>query len=871
VPGHPSPSAAVQADATRTGRDGLSSADAARRLVAYGPNAVRTHRARALLVLGRQFRSPLLVLLLVTAGASYWLGQRTDAVIIAIIVAASVGLGFVNEYRAEKASEAMHSRIQHLALVVRDGQPQQVSVVDLVPGDLVHLSLGSVVPADLQLVEATDLECDEGVLTGEARPTAKIVTPAGANAAADDSPGIAWMGTVVHAGSGVGVVVATGARTQFGSIAAGLGDTQPETAFQAGLRRFSMLLLVVAGVLSGLILVANLLLRRPFLDSVLFALAIAVGITPQLLPAVVTTSLATGARSLARRKVLVKRLVCIEDLGDLDILVTDKTGTLTEGVLGFVAAVDTEGADDAHVLELGAWAADVETSDGQVVGGNPVDVTVWSAHHSDGPSPRRLGELPFDHDRRMSSVVVQHADGTRTLIVKGAAESVLAACSAVPEVARATLRDLYADGRRVVAVAHRAAPGLVAPTTSDEHDLVLAGYLVFGDPAKTSAEQSLHRLDSLGITVKVATGDSAQVATLLCTSLGLDPGTVLTGSDVDAMDDTELASAVLTSNLFARVSPAQKGRIVRSLRQQGRSVGFLGDGVNDALALHHADVGISVDTATDVAKDAADIVLLEKSLDVLADGVAEGRRIFANTTKYLLMGTSSNFGNMFSAAAASTFLSFLPMLPSQILLNNLMYDAGQMTIPTDRVDPEQLVAPAHWDIAFIRRFMLFFGPLSSMFDFVTFALMLWVLHAGPDLFRSGWFVESLATQLLVIFAIRTRRIPFWRSRPSVPLAAASIALVLVAAMLPLSPLAPVLGFAAPPPAFYAALAAMVVAYLGLVEAGKRIFFRTRAVRAPSPRRRGQAHRVNRRASRFSTAAGRPGRSVLRRGVATVRS
>jgi Mg2+-importing ATPase len=337
------------------------------------------------------------------------------------------------------------------------------------------------------------------------------------------------------------------------------------------------------------------------------------------------------------------------------------------------------------------------------------------------------------------------------------------------------------------------------------------------------------------------------------------------------MDDTELASAVLTSNLFARVSPAQKGRIVRSLRQQGRSVGFLGDGVNDALALHHADVGISVDTATDVAKDAADIVLLEKSLDVLADGVAEGRRIFANTTKYLLMGTSSNFGNMFSAAAASTFLSFLPMLPSQILLNNLMYDAGQMTIPTDHVDREQLVAPAHWDIAFIRRFMLFFGPLSSMFDFVTFALMLWVLHAGPDLFRSGWFVESLATQLLVIFAIRTRRIPFWRSRPSVPLAAASITLVLVAAMLPLSPLAPVLGFAAPPPAFYAALAAMVVAYLGLVEAGKRIFFRTRAVRAPSPRRRGQAHRVNRRASRFSTAAGRPGRSVLRRGVATVRS
>jgi Mg2+-importing ATPase len=855
-------------DLAETGRDGLSASEAARRLAAYGPNAVRDHRARALLVLGRQLRSPLLILLLVTAAASYWLGEQTDAVIIAVIVAASVGLGFVNEYRAERASEAMHSRIQHLALVVREGRPQQVSVVDLVPGDLVHLSLGSVVPADLRLIAATDLECDEAVLTGEARPATKTATPTGDGLSADDRSGVAWMGTVVHAGTGVGVVLATGAHSQFGSIAAELGTTQPETSFQAGLRRFSMLLLVVAAVLSGLILVVNLLLHRPFLDSVLFSLAIAVGITPQLLPAVVTTSLATGARALTRRKVLVKRLVCIEDLGDLDILVTDKTGTLTEGALGFVAAVDAECADDADVLQLGAWAADVETSDGQVIGGNPIDVTVWQAYRGDTVAPTRLGELPFDHDRRMSSVVVEEADGARTLIVKGAAEAVLAGCSTVPDVAWVTLRGLYADGRRVIAVAHRPAAELVAPSEGDEHDLVLDGYLVFGDPTKASAAQSLRRLDDLGITVKVATGDSAQVATLLCTSLGLDVGTVLTGPEVDAMDDAELASAVIDSNLFARVSPGQKGRIVRALRREGRSVGFLGDGVNDALALHHADVGISVDTATDVAKDAADIVLLEKSLDVLADGVAEGRRIFANTIKYVLMGTSSNFGNMFSAAAASTFLSFLPMLPSQILLNNLMYDAGQMTIPTDRVDKEQLVAPAHWDIAFIRRFMLFFGPLSSLFDFATFAIMLGLLHAGPDLFRSGWFVESLATQVLVIFAIRTRRVPFWKSRPSRTLAVTSIGLVLVAAWLPLSPLAPVLGFAAPPLGFYAALAAMVVAYLGLVEAGKRFFFRTQPDSAPPPRQRGQAHRVHRRASRFSTATGHKVTSVSRRAVAT---
>jgi Mg2+-importing ATPase len=412
---------------------------------------------------------------------------------------------------------------------------------------------------------------------------------------------------------------------------------------------------------------------------------------------------------------------------------------------------------------------------------------------------------------------------------------------------------LYADGRRVVAVGHRPAGALVSPTDVDEVDLVLDGYLVFGDPAKNTAAQSLRRLDALGITVKVATGDSPEVSSLLCESLGLDVGTVLTGCDVDGMNDARLAQAVLTSNLFARVSPAQKGRIVQALRLHGRSVGFLGDGVNDALALHQADVGISVDTATDVAKDAADIVLLEKNLEVLADGVAEGRRIFANTIKYVLMGTSSNFGNMFSAAAASTFLSFLPMLPSQILLNNLLYDTGQMTIPTDHVDPEQVQVPAHWDLAFVRRFMLFFGPLSSLFDFVTFAVMLGVLHAGPTLFRSGWFVESLATQVLVIFAIRTRRSPLWRSRPSAPLAVASVGVVLVAALLPLSPLAAVLGFAPPPLGFYATLVAMVVAYLALVEAAKRYFFRSPPAGPETKRQRGKTHRLHRRASRFSTA------------------
>ncbi len=610
-------------------------------------------------------------------------------------------------------------------------------------------------------------------------------------------------------------------------IAAGLGEREQETEFQVGLRKFSGLLLQVALVLTLLILTTNLLLQRPFLDSVLFSLAIAVGITPQLLPAVVSTSLAAGSRQLARRKVLVKRLVCIEDLGDLDVLVTDKTGTLTEGAIGFEAALGADGSPSMEPMILGLLASDVESTSGHAVGGNPLDVALWEAAAEATTSGYvRLGSLPFDYQRQRASVVVTSPDARRLLVVKGAPESVLAALSGDRAEAAQTLDEPVCQG----AVASSPLPvalvddDVTQPTAADEQDLELAGFLVFRDPPKPSAAQSLQRLRKLGIVVKVATGDSAAVAKRLCADLGFDVSTVLTGPEIEALGEEGLIQAALACDVFARVSPEQKARIVEALRHGGRAVGFLGDGVNDALALHKADIGISVDTGTDVAKDAADVVLLEKSLDVLADGVAEGRRIFANTIKYVLMGTSSNFGNMFSAAAASAVLPFLPMLPSQILLNNLLYDVGQLTIPTDNVDEEQLQAPSHWDIHFIRRFMLFFGPLSSLFDFLTFGIMLGPLHAGADLFRSGWFVESMATQTLVIFAIRTRRIPFIRSRASRPLTAASLAVVLVAAALPLSPLASVLGFASPPLRFYLALIVMVAGYLVLVELGKRIFF-----------------------------------------------
>ena len=836
-----------------TSETGLSAVEAAARLSRFGPNSLRTHRVSAWAVLRRQLNNAVLALLAVTAVVSYFLGDNTQALIIVIILAISVGLGFVNEYRAERASAALHSRVRHNAVVRRDGRSERVDVNQLVPGDVIELSLGELVPADVRLLAVNSLECNESILTGESAPAEKSAEVAPPGTALTEVADLAFMGTVVSAGSATAVVYATGLHAQFGRIAAGLGERQPETEFQIGLRRFSYLLLWVALTLTVLILVANLLLRRPVIDAVLFSLAIAVGITPQLLPAVVSTSLATGSRRLAKRKVLVKRLVCIEDLGDIDVLITDKTGTLTEGRVTLIGAVDPAGRDSAAVLRAGLLATDVDPA----VGGtsaNPLDAALWESEAGqrvDLSGARRIAELPFDHTRRAASALIDDA-GARVLIVKGAPEQVLERCIDVPDSAQRTLDGLFADGRRVVAVASRTAGALTAITAADETGLTLHGFLAFADQPKLAVRDSLAQLAALGIEVKVATGDNPQVAEKVCAEVGLASKGTFTGAQLAELDDAAFAAAAQNGTVFARISPEQKAGLIRALRQTGRSIGFLGDGVNDALALHSADVGISVDTATDVAKDAADVVLLEKDLGVLAAGVAEGRRIFANTIKYVLMGTSSNFGNMFSAAAASAVLPFLPMLPSQILLNNLLYDTSQLAIPTDRVDPEQLHAPSHWNIAFIRRFMLTFGPISSLFDFLTFGLMLGVLHASPPEFRTGWFVESLATQTLIIFAIRTRRIPFFRSRPGGVLTAATLSVIAIGVVLTISPLAPALGFAAPPLQFFGALALFVLAYLVLVEITKKVFY-AEPVQAPGPplRTRGREHRIHRRAARFS--------------------
>ena len=848
--------------ALATTAKGLSAAEAARRLQDFGPNVLATRTVTAFGVLGRQLRNPLLILLLGAALVSGVTGDPTDAVIISTIVALSVGLGFFNEYRSEVAAAALHANIHHGTVAWRDGVQQQIDVADLVPGDVVEISVGAIVPADLRLIEATQLECDESVLTGESIPADKSSAAVTIGDAPLELASCAFMGTIVHQGSAKGVVVATGTATAFGGIAVGLSERQAQTAFQVGLTSFSKLLVVVAGILTTSIFVINVVFSRPLIDALLFSLAIAIGITPQLLPAIVSISLATGSRQLARSRVLVKRLVTIEDLGNIEVLFTDKTGTLTEGTITFDRALDDGGSESAPPLLLGLVCNESTMTEAGPVGGNSLDQALFTAPGAaallEGDAGvgayTRVGTLPFDHDRQLVSVSVTAPGGTALLITKGAPEVVLARCVAVPPAAPATLERLFADGARVVAIATKqlTEPGGGDPRAEDEQGLSFVGFLTFVDRPKADAGAAIRKLNDLGIVVKIITGDNGAVAAKVCHDIGMQVEDVLTGSALDALDDDALAAAIPHTTVFARVSPEQKSRIVKVARRRGADVAFLGDGVNDAVALHVADVGISVDSATDVAKDAADIVLLDKDLAVLADGVMEGRRIFANTLKYVLMATSSNFGNMFSAAGASLFLTFLPMLPSQILLNNLLYDLGQLAIPTDRVDPEVLARPAAWDIGFVRRFMMVFGPGSSLFDFATFFVMIKVLNASHSEFRTGWFVESLATQTLVIFLIRTRRIPFLRSKPSLPMLITPVASALVGAVLPFTPIAHFLGFTALPFAFFLILVGMIGTYLILIEFAKSRFYsaerhprRTRA----TPQER-HDRRVAHRAARF---------------------
>jgi len=829
--------------ALKTRADGLSAEDAAQRFATYGPNAIHTKKFTIWGLLLGQFKNPILILLSVAAVASGLLGDAANATVIGVILLMSVALSLITEYRAEKASADLQARATHRATVVRAGSTLVLDVTQLVPGDVVQLSLGSVVPADLRLIQVNDLECDESIVTGESMPVTK------SSDAGDPAANCALMGTVVRGGSGTGVVVLTGGQTEFGIIAQRLSDRAPETDFQRGLRRFSVFLLRIAIVQAVLIVGVSALLQRNVPEAVLFALALAVGMTPQLLPAIVSTGLALGSRRLAKTGVLVKRLVSIEDLGDLDVLVTDKTGTLTAGAVAFNKAVAFS-SDDVVLLGLLATDADYAKAKASVAGLNPLDAALWASGGGKiAADTARLDAIAFDHNRRIASALVLRA-GAPILISKGAPEDLMARCVDVPADATEKLDALYAAGERVIAVATRPLPGAKTISPGDEQALTLQGFLTFADPTKADTAASLKQLAELGIDVKIATGDSAAVTQSVCKAVGLEVSGILLGTEIDAMDDSSLAKAVTTTTVFARVSPEQKARILRALRSDGKAVGFLGDGVNDAIALHDADVGISVDTATDVAKDAADVVLLEKDLGVLAAGVREGRRVFNNTMKYVLMGTAGDFGNMVSAGIGSMILPFLPMAPGQVLLQDLMYDTSQLTIPADNVDTEQTSRPSHWRISFIGKFMFVFGLASSIFDFATFGLMIFVFHAKVNEFQTGWFVESLATATLIVFVIRTRRVPFFRSRPALALVASVCSIVAIGVAITYLPLGALLGFTPLPPLFFVALLIMIGAYLLLVEIAKRRLFGANTMQ-PNQYARGQHHAVARRSAKFT--------------------
>ncbi len=814
-------------------KGGLSSEEAAARLKRWGPNDLAPpRRFEALREIARTVANPLVVILLLACGISAAFGQVASSVIIALMVVLGVALNFLQAYRSQKAVERLRQEVGQTASVMRDGSLHEIPTREVVPGDVVQLRAGDLVPADCRLLITKDLFVNEAALTGESLPVEKhceAMARDGEEPARPDAA--AFRGTSVISGLGVAVVMVTGAATEFGQVAASLVGRPPETEFERGTRRFGFLILQVVVFLVLFVFLVNALLRRDLLESFMFSVALAVGLTPELLPMIVSVTLSRGAVRMARKKVIVKQLVAIENFGSMDILCSDKTGTLTTGEITVDRHVNLRGENDEAVIRLAALNSVYQTGLR-----SPMDEAILRHEHPAVARYRRVDEIPFDFQRRRVSVVVE-GDGRRLLISKGAPESVLPICghaetdgiarpldAAARSEADALFRRLSADGYRVLAVAYRSVDGQAGYATADERDLTLVGLAAFLDPPHEGVKETLAALRADGIEVKIITGDNELVTRKICQDVGMDTGPIVLGDEVEHMSDPALMAVAERVAVFARVSPIQKNRIVRALHARGHVVGCLGDGINDAPALRSADVGISVQNAVDVAKDAADIILLEKRLAVLHDGVVEGRRSFGNIMKYVLMGTSSNFGNMLSMAAASLFLPFLPMLPLQILLNNFLYDLSQVPIPSDRVDATYTLKPKRWNISFIRRYMLLIGPLSSVYDFLTFAVMLWVFHAGPALFRTGWFVESLATQTLVIFVIRTADRP-WASRPSRALGWGVGSCAAVGAVLPFTPLAPWLGFTPLPPLFFGFLLVMVVTYLGVVEVAKRWFYR----------------------------------------------
>ena len=837
--------AAAVLEKLNTTPNGLSAEEAEARIERYGFNEVAKEKRKTWLMrLYENVKNPLVILLSLLGLVSYLTGDLRATIVIFIMVLLGIVLRYVQESRADTAAEKLKAMVSTTATALRDGQRKEISLKELVPGDVVQLSAGDMVPADVRLLSAKDLFLNQAALTGESMPVEKLSAPVTEEAQSPlEMSDICFLGSNVESGTGQAAVVQTGSGTYFGSLAGSIVGRRELTSFDKGVNGFTWLMIGFMGVMVPLVFLFNGLSKHNWLEAFLFALAVAVGLTPEMLPMIVTVNLSKGAISMSKKKVIVKRLNSIQNFGAMDVLCTDKTGTITQGKIVLEKHMDVKGNPSERVLQYGYMNSYYQTGlknlmDEAIL--NHVnlneDLQVDELYH-------KIDELPFDFKRRRMSVIVENNKNQHILICKGAVEEIMHLSTHVEvggevlpvlpehdEHRKQRVKQLNSEGFRVLAVAYRMFPGdndTPHYTIQDESDLTLLGYMAFLDPPKDTASEALNQLHSQHVDVKILTGDNDIVTAYICRQVGLPVDRILLGPEIETLDDAQLVEAAEATSVFAKLSPAHKERIIHALQGKGHVVGFMGDGINDAPALKAADVGISVDSAVDIAKESSDIILLENSLLVLEDGVIEGRKVFGNITKYIKMAASSNFGNMFSVLGASLFLPFLPMLPIQVLSNNLLYDFSQTAIPTDEVDQEWLARPRKWDIGSLRRFILYIGPISSIFDYMTYFIMLYVFNCwnNPALFHTGWFVESLFTQTLIIHVIRTNKIPFIESRASKPLILTSIIIVAVGAWLPISPLAGLLGFVALPALYWPLLAGMLIAYVVLTQIVKVWFIR----------------------------------------------
>ena len=815
-----------------TSVSGLTSEDAKKRLLNYGANRLKPQkRTDAFTLLIAQFKSPIILILIFATGLSLFLHNIIDASIIFAIVLISGLLGFWQEYSASNAVEKLLALVQITASVLRDGAEKEIPVEDIVPGDIIILNAGDIVPGDSMLIESKDLFVDEAMLTGETFPVEKNVSVLRADTPLAERFNCVWMGTHIVSGHAKALVTLTGVNTEFGKVSERLKLKPQETEFEHGIRRFGYFLGEVTLILVVIIFGINVFLHRPVLDSFLFSLALAVGLTPQLLPAIISINLAHGAKKMALKKVIVKRLASIENFGSMNVICSDKTGTLTEGIVQIESAIDVNGKASDKVFLFSYLNAFYQTGFT-----NPIDQAILKYKKIDVSGYRKQDEIPYDFLRKRLSISVIQND-VQLILTKGALANILEVCSSA-ETSEGTIVDITSVnniiqghfeefsnlGFRTLGIAYKNMPSASLIQKSDEKEMTFLGFLTLFDPPKANIIDTISELKKLGVSLKIITGDNHLVAVSLSKKMGLPDNKIITGPELRQMSDAALLRQVDAINVFAEIEPNQKERIIIAMRKAGNVVGYMGDGINDASALHAADVGISVDTAADVAKEAADIVLLEKDLGVLIEGVREGRTTFANTLKYVFMATSANFGNMFSMAGISLFIPFLPLLPKQILLTNLMTDFPEMTIATDSVDEQMIDYPRRWDIKAIRKFMVTFGLVSSIFDYLTFGLLLLVMHVNEGQFRTGWFVESVISASLIVLVIRSRK-PFFRSRPGRYLLIATLSIAVITLLLPFTPLGTIFGFSSLPVKMYILLLLIVAVYILAAEITKKIFYK----------------------------------------------